>query len=135
MSPPWLRKKHMSNVKLKTKVSWIDQVYQANHSAKVAILFRRNVPFNHLSVAEPEGGFLIVSGSLNSIPITPVNVYGPNLDSPLFFQKVCNTPFYLLKLSRFAVLLSCLVYFDSIRSCVSCVLSLSSLHSLSVRFV
>ena len=55
-------------------------------------MFRKNSPFIHSStVADPEGRFLIVSGSLNSIPITLVNVYGPNFDSPLFFQKVFNS--------------------------------------------
>lgn len=89
----YLFKKVKHKFKNKLKVNWIDQIYQANFSAKargVAILFRKNVPFIHPStVTDPEGRFLIVFGSLNPIP--PVNVYGPNFDSPLFFQKVFNS--------------------------------------------
>ena len=75
-------------IKNKLKVSWIDQVYQANHSAKVAILFRKNVPFIHLSVAEPERGFPIVSRSLNSV----FSVFYLNFAFLLYYVEL----FYLL---------------------------------------
>lgn len=55
-------------------------------------MFRKNIPFIHSStISDPEGRFLIVSGSLNSVPITLVNVYRSNFDNPLFFQKVFNS--------------------------------------------
>ena len=30
----------------------------------------------------------MVSGTINCVPVTLINVYGPNFDDPAFFQKV-----------------------------------------------
>lgn len=47
--------------------------------------------FDHGStVRDPEGRFLIVSGTLSCVPVTLINVYGPNFDIPAFFQKVLS---------------------------------------------
>lgn len=84
--------KHTSKGKL--KVGWVDQLYEANFSTKargVAILIRKNIPFIKSSViSDPNGRFVIVVGTLNSVPITLVNLYAPNFDNPDFFQKVFN---------------------------------------------
>lgn len=37
--------------------------------------------------ADPYGRYLMISGYLNSLPITMLNVYGPNIDNPNFFLK------------------------------------------------
>lgn len=84
--------KHTSKGKL--KVGWVDQLYEANFSTKargVAILIRKNIPFIKSSVInDPNGRFVIVAGTLNSVPTTLVNLYAPNFDNPDFFQKVFN---------------------------------------------
>ena len=76
------------------KVNWFSDIYQSTFSSKargVAILFRKNVPFQLSSLtSDPNGRYLIVSGKINNIPITCVNVYGPNTDDPEFFRRVFN---------------------------------------------
>lgn len=91
----FLQETHIKhNSKWRLKISWIDQIYQANFCTKArgaAILIRKNVPLIHSStISDPNGRFLIVAGVLNSMPITFVNIYAPNFDDPSFFQKVCN---------------------------------------------
>lgn len=57
----------------------------------VAILFRKGTPFTHkTTIADRDGRFLILVGELYSLPITLVNIYGPNLDSPSFFRHVVS---------------------------------------------
>lgn len=67
------------------------QVYQSNFSRKsrgVAIMIRKNIPFIHSqTISDQRGRYVIVSGTVNSIPLKLVNVYGPNFDDPLFFQN------------------------------------------------
>ncbi len=71
---------------------WIGQTHHSTFSAKtrgVAILICKSVPFRHQSTkVDAEGRYLIVSGEIYSIPITLVNVYGPNFENPAFFRKV-----------------------------------------------
>lgn len=75
------------------KCNWISQVYQStftSHACGVAILFRKNIPLQVTSVVTDHlGRYLIVSG-INSLPLTLLNVYGPNADEPNFFRKVFN---------------------------------------------
>lgn len=91
----FLQETHIKHTtKGKLKVSWVDQQYEANFTTKargVAILIRKNVPFIKSStINDPNGRFLVVTGTLNSVPITLVNLYAPNFDDPDFFQKVFN---------------------------------------------
>lgn len=69
---------------------WASQVYQSNFSTKsrgVAILIRKNIPFFHSQIiSDQRGRYLIVNGTLNSIPIIFVNVYGSNFEDPIFFR-------------------------------------------------
>ena len=61
----------------KLKANWIDQIYQANFNSTakdIALLFRKRIPFIHNSTADPHGSFLIITGSLNFISITFVNM-------------------------------------------------------------
>lgn len=41
-------------------------------------------------VKDPNGRFRIVSGTLNCVPVTQINVYGPNFDDLAFFQVVLS---------------------------------------------
>lgn len=55
----------------------------------MAILFRKNIPFQLISTAtDPYGRYVMVSGIINSLPLTFLNVYDPNIDDPNFFKKV-----------------------------------------------
>lgn len=72
--------------------NWISQVYQSSFSSKargVAILFRKSVPFRLSTViSDPSGRYILVSGHINSFPISCVNIYGPNFDDPNFFKNI-----------------------------------------------
>ena len=81
-----------SQVKLRSR--WIGQSFQSSFSTKargVATLIRKGVPFRHQStITDTEGRYLIVRGELHSLPLTLVNIYGPNFDNPGFFRKVLS---------------------------------------------
>ena len=76
------------------RAAWVSQVYQSNFSSKargVAVLIRKSIPFDFKSLTtDPDGRFVLVTGSINSVPITLLNVYAPNHDCPDFFCKVFN---------------------------------------------
>uniref|UniRef100_A0A3B1J7U7 Reverse transcriptase domain-containing protein n=1 Tax=Astyanax mexicanus TaxID=7994 RepID=A0A3B1J7U7_ASTMX len=76
------------------RTQWISQTFQTTFSSKargVAILFRKNVPFQLKDMkVDPQGRYIIISGNINSIPLTLVNVYGPNYDNPDFFRNLFN---------------------------------------------
>ncbi len=74
------------------RCNWISQIYQSpftSHARGVAILFRKAIPFQVTSVInDPLGRYIMVSGSINSFPLTLLNVYGPNMDESNFFRRV-----------------------------------------------
>lgn len=74
------------------RANWISQLYHAPFSSKsrgVAILFRKNIPFQLASaITDPNGRYIMITGNINSFPVTFLNVYGPNIDDPNFFRKV-----------------------------------------------
>lgn len=89
----FLQETHIrANEQLRLRANWISQVYQATFSSKargVAILFKKSIPFrSHSVISDPGGRYVIVSGCINNVPITCVNVYGPNIDDPTFFRKL-----------------------------------------------
>lgn len=71
---------------------WAAQIYQSNFSNKtrgVAIIIKKNVPFIHKqTISDKYGRYIIVRGEINAVPITLVNLYGPNYDDPSFFNKL-----------------------------------------------
>lgn len=73
---------------------WAAQIYQSNFSTKsrgVAIIVRKWVPFIHKqTIVDNNGRYLIVCGEINLVPITLVNLYGPNYDDPSFFERVLD---------------------------------------------
>lgn len=88
----FLQETHVKATQLrKLRANWISQVYPSPFTSKargVAILFRKTVPFRfQSSTTDPNGRFLIVTGHINSFPVTLVNTYGPNMDDPAFFSK------------------------------------------------
>lgn len=91
----FLQETHLkNNSHSRLRCRWIQQIYHSNFSAKArgtAILIRRGVPFKHLStLADRDGRYVMVVGEFHSIPVTLLNVYGPNYDDPEFFKKVLN---------------------------------------------
>ncbi len=71
-SSRFMRSKPVS--KTCSRSNWISQVYQSSFSSKargVAILFRKTVPFRLSTViSDPSGRYILVSGHINSFPIT-----------------------------------------------------------------
>ena len=69
-------------------------MYQSTFSSRakgVAILVRRSIPFVLKSqTTDPDGRFILVTGTVNSLPIALLNIYAPNFDCPKFFCKVFN---------------------------------------------
>ncbi len=89
----FLQETHIkTTTKFSIKAPWMSQVYQSNFSTKargVAIIIKKYVPFIHKqTIRDVNGRYLVVCGEINSLPITLVNVYGPNFDDPLFFENV-----------------------------------------------
>lgn len=71
---------------------WISQVYQSPFTSKargVAILFRKNIQFQLVSmVTDPGGRYIMITGNIHSLPVTLLNIYGPNIDEPNYYRKV-----------------------------------------------
>ncbi len=89
----FLQETHIkTTTKFSIKAPWMSQVYQSNLSNKargVAIIIKKYVPFIHKqTIKDVNGRYLVMCGEINSLPITLVNVYGPNFDDPLFFENV-----------------------------------------------
>ncbi len=61
----------------------------ASNSRGVAILIRNSVSIQlHSRYSDPNGRFLILSISLNELPLLLVNIYAPNNDDPEFYLDV-----------------------------------------------
>lgn len=61
----------------------------SNYSRGVAILFRRGLDWREREVhVDPEGRFIILLGYLGGTLLTIVSLYGPNTDTPSFFQEI-----------------------------------------------
>ncbi len=76
----------------KLSCNWMSQIYQSpftSHARGVAILFGKNIPFKFSSmVTDPHGRYIMVSIFITCLPLTFLNVYGPNTDDPNFYKKV-----------------------------------------------
>ncbi|CDQ65045.1 unnamed protein product [Oncorhynchus mykiss] len=84
--------KNNSHSRLKCRL--VGQVYHSNFSAKTrgtAILVRKGIPFLHkTTIADKEGRYVIVIGEIHSTSVTLLNIYGPNIDNPSFFQRIIH---------------------------------------------
>jgi exonuclease III len=73
---------------------WFGQIFHSNFSSKsrgVAILFHKKVQFTAADViSDPNGRYIIVSGSLFHTPVILVNVYAPNWDDEDFIKKIIS---------------------------------------------
>lgn len=70
---------------LKLKQGGYNHIFFSSFTSKArgVILLHKSLTFQENSVR-----FVIVQGLLNSDPITLVNVYGPNIDNPQFFERL-----------------------------------------------
>uniref|UniRef100_A0A4W5LV10 exodeoxyribonuclease III n=1 Tax=Hucho hucho TaxID=62062 RepID=A0A4W5LV10_9TELE len=74
----------------KLRRAWVGQVYFSSlKSNSKAILIHKNVPFIiDKNISDPEGRFILITGSLYGQPITILNIYAPNTDTPAFMSKM-----------------------------------------------
>lgn len=62
--------------------------YRSN-SRGVAILFGKNIEYKvHNKITDNEGNFIVADITAQNQRFTLANIYGPNTDSPSFFQKI-----------------------------------------------
>lgn len=74
--------------------SWIGQIFHSNFNTKssgTAILIHKKTQFTaDETVSDPQGRFIVVSGSLFHTPIVLVNIYTPNWDNAGFINKLIS---------------------------------------------
>lgn len=74
--------------------NWISQIFHSKFTSRsrgVAILVAKSTQFSPSNViSDPNGRFLIVSGSLFQKPVVLVNVYAPNWDDVHFANKILS---------------------------------------------
>ena len=64
----------------------------SSNARGVAILFSKNLEYEiHNHISDPEGNYLIADISVEQNRFTLVNLYGPNKDTPSFFDTLINT--------------------------------------------
>ena len=60
-------------------------------SRGVSILFRQNLAYRiHEHISDPEGNYLICDLAVEENRLTLINLYGPNKDTPNFFDNIIN---------------------------------------------
>lgn len=79
----FLQETHLKNSdQQRLKRSWVGQIFHSKFNAKAqgtAILIDKNTPFIVSdSIADSNGQYIIVSGSLFSTPFMLANTYAPN---------------------------------------------------------
>ena len=74
------------------KQQWGEKAWFSSHASNsrgVAILIRNRVSLVlNSSFIDPDGRYLILSATINEVPVILVNLYGPNNDDPNFFLEV-----------------------------------------------
>lgn len=74
------------------KQQWGERIWFSSHNSNsrgVAILIRNSVSFTFKSLYnDPNGRYLLLSASINDVPLILMNLYGPNNDDPDFFLEV-----------------------------------------------
>ena len=57
----------------------------------VAILFNKNLDFTiHNHLIDPKGNYIIIDITVDNHRFTLINLYGPNDDSPMFFNNIMS---------------------------------------------
>lgn len=77
---------------IKIRRRWTGQVFSSSFSSSargVITLIHKSIPFQLSKVVtDPAGRYLIIQGSLLNECVCMVNLYGPNNDSPTFFENL-----------------------------------------------
>lgn len=101
----FLQETHSRNIdQVRLSRSWFGDIFHSNFDSKargVAILVNKRVLFSaSKTIADKNGRFLIVAGTLYYNPVLLVNIYAPNFADPNFADRLfSNLPFlntYLL---------------------------------------
>ena len=57
----------------------------------MSILFRKNLVYSiHEHISDPEGNYIISDLTVEENRFTLINLYGPNKDTPNFFDNIIN---------------------------------------------
>lgn len=79
---------------MKLKRPWVRQVYHSQFNTKArgtGILIHKNVQFYlNKSMLDPQGRYVIVSGSVFNVQVTLVCIYAPNWDDPTFVSRLVS---------------------------------------------
>lgn len=89
----FLQETHLKNSDhSRLRTGWVGQLFHSSFESKsrgVAIAINKEVTFVHSnSFADINGRYLIVSGLLYNTKVVLVNIYAPNIDDPLFFERL-----------------------------------------------
>lgn len=91
----FLQETHLSNSdQMRLKKHWVGQIFHSSFNSKsrgTAIIMHKKIQFNSSSViSDPQGRYVIVSGTLYQTPVLLVNIYAPNWDDAGFVQRVVS---------------------------------------------
>ena len=90
----FLQETHLSDIEHdKLKKSWADKTFYSSHKSGrkrgVTILVHRNVNFTPTNIQkDSEGRFVLVTGSIDGIQVSLMNIYAPNEDEPSFITTI-----------------------------------------------
>lgn len=92
----FLQETHLKNADhLKIKKQLVGQIFHSKFNCKArgtAILIHKSIPFIVSNViSDPNGRYVVVTGSLFNTPLILANVYAPNWDDIDFFRKFLHS--------------------------------------------
>lgn len=63
-----------------------------NYARGVLVLIHKTIPFQNSNIIrDPSGRYVIIQGTIFSLSLNLVSVYGPNEDNPKFFEDLFLT--------------------------------------------
>lgn len=90
-----LQETHLSDSEhLKLKRDWVGQIFFSSCKTNTRkrgtiILINKHFPFilEH-QVSDPDGRYILITGTVHEQSLTIINIYAPNEDSPKFISKI-----------------------------------------------
>lgn len=80
---------------VRLKKSWVGQVFHSKFNSKTrgtAILIHKKIQFKAVDViSDPQGRYIMVSGSLSHTPVLLANIYAPNWDDKGFIDRIISS--------------------------------------------
>lgn len=85
-----LQETHLTDIRNTIlKSTHFPHILTSNYNSRqrgVAIMINNKIKFNHNNtILDPEGRYIVINISIDSNPLTIVNLYGPTNDDPSFF--------------------------------------------------